>query len=294
VTVADYGTLLAEWEDALSRRGALRPALSLWTLVLEGWTRWKPGELRALVMTPERCREAWDGGRPLLADSQPDLAPAAVEDLLGPVMERLAEILPDVAEPFQRFAEAWDGGEVGPKALLPAPGMDPATALQSAYGVPSAVGAFLGPAALHPALDTWFDGVRALPDGVWARGLCPWCGGPPCFGDVVEDGRRRLTCPLCGGAWLAPRLRCPFCETWDSADLVRLLAEGVEEGYFIEACRACQGYLKGVDRRQRWNAGPPLVEDWASPHLDAYALRQGYWRPTPTVAHLLDEEGERP
>jgi formate dehydrogenase maturation protein FdhE len=68
---------------------------------------------------------------------------------------------------------------------------------------------------------------------------------------------------------------------------VRLLAEDAEEGYFIEACRACRGYIKGVDRRQRWDASSPLVEDWVSPHLDLYASREGYWRPTPCLAHLM-------
>jgi hypothetical protein len=44
-----------------------------------------------------------------------------------------------------------------------------------------------------------------------------------------------------------------------------------------------------VDRRQRWNAGEPLLEDWASPHLDLYATREGYWRPTPSLVHLVAE-----
>jgi formate dehydrogenase maturation protein FdhE len=132
--------------------------------------------------------------------------------------------------------------------------------------------------------------VRALPDGVWTRGSCPWCGGAAGYGDLLEDGRRRLSCHLCGGAWIAARLRCPFCESWNSRDLARLVAEDLEAAYFIEGCRACRGYVKGVDRRQRWNAGPPLVEDWGSPHLDLHASREGYWRATPSLAHLLPPE----
>jgi FdhE protein len=290
--VADYAPLLAEWEDALGRRAPLRDALGLWTLVLEGWAGWKPAPILPLMMGAEHCRAAWDRGLPLLAEAPPRFDPAALEDLLGPVMERLVLAVPDVSEPFHRFAAAWDEGRVGPDALLPRPGIDPAAELETAFGIPSAAGAFLGPVTLPPALDVYLEGVRGLPDGVWSRGLCPWCSGPPCFGDLVEDGRRRLTCPLCLGAWMAPRLRCPFCDTWDSRDLVRLLGEGMEEGYFIEACRACRGYVKGVDRRQRWNAGSPLVEDWSTPHLDLHALRQGFWRPTPTIAHLLPDAGE--
>src|SRR5262249_31398610 len=111
------------------------------------------------------------------------------------------------------------------------------------------------------------------------------CGGFPAYGDLTEDGRRRLFCPLCGGLWTAPRLRCPFCDSWDSRDLIRLVAEGGEEGYFIEACGRCGGYLKGVDRRQRWNASSPQIEDWGSPHLDAYAAEREDWRPTPGLTH---------
>src|SRR3989442_15075750 len=33
-----------------------------------------------------------------------------------------------------------------------------------------------------------------LADGVWQLGVCPFCGAPPGFSDVVEDGRRRLAC----------------------------------------------------------------------------------------------------
>jgi hypothetical protein len=289
--VTDWTALHAEWEEALGRRAGLREALSLWTLVVDGWAGWKPAPLQPLALSEDRRRQAWERGLPLLAEAAPRIAPADIEDLLGPVMERLVLTVPDASEPFHRFAAAWDDGQVGPDALLPRPGVDPAAELQAAFGIPSAVGAFLGPAGLRPALDLYFAGVRALPDGVWMRGLCPWCGGPPCFADLVEDGRRRLACPLCGGQWMAPRLRCPFCDTWDSRHLVRLLGEGLEEGYFVEACQACKGFVKGVDRRQRWNAGGPLVEDWSTPHLDVHAIRQGYWRPTPTLAHLLPEDG---
>jgi hypothetical protein len=240
-----------------------------------------------LAWSADECRERWERGRSLLAEAEPVLPAASVEELLGPLMERLAADGPEAAVALRRLAEAWDEGQVDALALLPAPGRDPAAILQARFGLGAHLGAFLPPAALRPALESYLEGVRTLPEGVWTRGACPWCGGAAAYGDLMEDGRRRLSCHLCGGAWIAPRLRCPFCESWNSRDLVRLVAEELEEGYFIEACRACQGYLKGVDRRQRWNAGAPLVEDWGSPHLDVYATREGYWRATPTLAHLL-------
>jgi formate dehydrogenase maturation protein FdhE len=85
---------------------------------------------------------------------------------------------------------------------------------------------------------------------------------------------------------------CPLCGNRTAADLVRLLAEGTDEGYIIGACRACRGYVKELDRRARWNAGSALVEDWGSPHLDLIAHRQEYWRPIPTLIQLAPPDAE--
>ena len=288
----DHAALMADWRALLARRPALAEPLRFWTAILENWALWKPpAVLVPLTLSPDECRQRWQAGRTLLTDAVPELPAASVEDLLGPVMERLAADGPESAAALGRFAEAWDDGRVDASTLLPRLDRDPATALQELFGLGSHLGAFLPVAALRPALETYFETVRGLPDGVWERGGCPWCGGAPSYGDLVEDGRRRLSCHVCGGAWIAARLRCPFCESWNSRDLVRLVGEALDEGYFIEACRACHGYLKGVDRRQRWNAGGPLVEDWGSPHLDLYAAREGYWRATPSLAHLLPPDG---
>ncbi len=287
----EYTALVAEWQGLLARRAPFREPLEFWSAILEGWAGWKPpATLQPLGWSREQCRIRWEQGVPLLAEADPAIPPASVEDLIGPVMERLAADGPEAAQAFERFARAWDAGEVGPDVLLPGRQRDVAASLADRFHIGSHLGGFLGPAALRPALETYLEGVRCLPDGVWTLGICPWCGGSPAYGDLVEDGRRRLSCHLCGGAWIAPRLKCPFCDSWDSREMVRLVAEDMEEGYFIEACRACRGYLKGVDRRQRWNAGSPLVEDWGSPHLDLYATREGYWRSTPSLAHLLPPE----
>jgi len=287
----DYSALMADWQALLARRPALGEPLRFWTAILEGWAGWKPpASLVPLAWSADECRGRWARGVSLLAEARPVIPSASVEELLGPVMERLAADGPEAVEAFQRLALAWDEGQIGASALLPAPDRDPAAWLLDRFGLGAHLGAFLPVTALRPALEIYFDGVRALPDGVWTRGSCPWCGGAAGYGDLLEDGRRRLSCHLCGGAWIAARLRCPFCESWNSRDLARLVAEDLEAAYFIEGCRACRGYVKGVDRRQRWNAGPPLVEDWGSPHLDLHAAREGYWRATPSLAHLLPPE----
>ena len=111
---------------------------------------------------------------------------------------------------------------------------------------------------------------------------------------IVESGQRRPACQLCTGEGTCSRLRCPFCGGDESGALVRLAAEGSEEGYAVVACTPCRGYLKEVDRRARWDAGPPMVEDWGTPHLDLVALREGYRRPVPSLPQLGRDAGTEP
>src|SRR5207253_1423889 len=63
-------------------------------------------------------------------------------------------------------------------------------------------------------------------------------------------------------------------------------AAGEDAGYVVSGCRACGAYLKELDRRERWNGGPPLLEDWASPHLDLVARREGLRKPLPALLDL--------
>ena len=222
---------------------------------------------------------------PLIADRPPALPVDAVEDLLGSVMELIVSLRAGEGPPLQRFAEAWDAGTIGPMALLPAKGR--LGSVGPELGVtPRTLGA-LAALTLRPFLAAYFRDLHpAMEDGAWSLGVCPFCGAPPGFGDVIEDGRRRLACHCCGAGWIFSRRRCPLCGVDAAQDLVRLDPEGGDEGYFISACLQCRGYIKELDRRVRWNGGPALVEDWGCPHLDLVAERQGYWRAVPTLLQL--------
>jgi hypothetical protein len=279
--------LTEAWADLRRRRPTFRDTLGVYGEIVEAWARWSPPRPLAATWDEGACRARWDGGTPLVAAAE-TLRATDVEDLVGSVMETLVRAVPDLAPGLQRFAEAWDTGRLDPRALLPAPGRIGSGAVEEATGLSSDVVTLLATLGLRPALETVFAPVREhLPDGVWALGICPFCGGPPGFIDVVEDGRRRLACHLCGGAWVFAKLRCPFCGVEGAEHLVRLTPEEArEEGYVISACRECRAYTKELDRRVRWNGGPPLVEDWGSPHFDLIARRQQYWRPDASIVLL--------
>jgi FdhE protein len=275
------------WADLLRRRPTLRETLAIYGEILDVWAGWSPSRPLALSPAPEAWVASWTAGTPLVTGAADALEAADVEDLVGGAMEALARAAPALAPALQRFAEAWDRGAVTPAALLPGRGRVGAPAAE-ATGLDVDAVAFLAAASLRPALEALFAPARErFADAHWSLGICPFCGGPPGFTDVVEDGRRRLACQMCGGAWQFAKLRCPFCGVDGARSLVRLTPDDPrEEGYVVSACRDCRAYVKEVDRRARWNAGPALIEDWGSPHFDLIAHRQGYWRPIPSVVQL--------
>src|SRR6266508_2584851 len=124
----DYTGLWAEWQEMLARRLAMGEALALWTSVLDGWRRFNDSGIARLTWSAEDCLERWKRGVPLLADATPAIAREPLEELLGPLMERLAAAGPDDAETLQRFAAAWDESRIGAASLFPTSGKDRAAA----------------------------------------------------------------------------------------------------------------------------------------------------------------------
>jgi hypothetical protein len=255
--------------------------------VLDAWHGWSPAASPTLGWSAAECRARWDGGIPLILQAPPRFEREALEPLLGPVLEELAGIGEEEAEAMRRFAVAWDEERIAVSALLPGLPKEGAGTLHEAFGVSTDLLSFVTYLGLRPPLETYFAAARAhLSADLWDASICPLCAAPPCFGDIGEDGKRWLSCALCGARWTIGRLRCAYCDNRDAKALTRLAAEGEEEGYLIEACDVCRGYLKGVDRRLRWNAASALIEDWGTPHLDLIAYQRGYWRATPSLVQL--------
>jgi hypothetical protein len=281
--------LLQEWHALLERRAGFRETLAPCGALLEAWGAWNEAIPPPLPWSVEQCRAAWAKGEPLLARAQPEVSNADLEDVLGPALDALAVTGVD-ADGLRSFAELWDAGGIALHDLLPAPGRLGAGGLPERTHLSVEAVGFLAVAALRPVLTRFFAQCRLhFEPGMWGRGVCPFCGAPPGFAELAEDGQRRLACHACGASWVFSRTRCPLCGTLDMQQLVRLVPEGLrEEGYAVTACKSCRGYLKELDRRARWNAGGALVEDWGSPHLDLVARREDYWRPVPVLVTVVD------
>ncbi|HEU5393187.1 MAG TPA: formate dehydrogenase accessory protein FdhE, partial [Candidatus Methylomirabilis sp.] len=109
-------------------------------------------------------------------------------------------------------------------------------------------------------------------------GRCGMCGSPPSIATLRRgDGRRILTCGLCGTGWEFPRLACPWCGTRDR-EALNILRLSPEDPRWIEACEVCRGYIKTVDERRLPVGEPvlPVVEETGTLPLDLLAEREGY------------------
>jgi len=277
--------LREEWNDLLHRRAALRSSLSAYGEVITRWAEATP-DVAPLALDAASCKATWERQRPLIADAAPALTVDDVEPWLEIGVDFLATV-GESPEALQKFAERWDEGRIAPSDLYPRKGRIGAESIADDVGLRSAAVELLALVTLRPLLDAYFAAARAhLTDGSWTLGICPYCGAPPGFSDIVEDGGRRLSCHLCAGTWRSSRMRCPFCGTEESRDLVRLELGEREAGYFVAGCRACSAYIKELDRRMRWNGGPALIEDWGSPHFDVAAQRERFWRPGGSLVQL--------
>jgi hypothetical protein len=278
--------LRGEWADLLRRRAAFADTLLLYRNVIETWAEWRPPRPLALDWSATRCRASWTADTPLLAGAPaPPVTAVDVESLVGVGLDAVASVRADRdGDKLRRFARSWDKGQLTPDDLMPGKSRLGSEKLETTTSLSPEVLGFLVSMCAPPVLAAYLDDAHPHLVGVaWSAGACPFCGAPPGFCDVLEDGGRRVACHLCGGAWTVPHGRCVYCGTTQARDIVRLEPEEREEGFSIAACRRCRAYVKELDRRARPDGKSALVEDWGSPHFDLVAKRMGYWRGVPSL-----------
>ncbi|MFN8500179.1 MAG: formate dehydrogenase accessory protein FdhE [Anaerolineae bacterium] len=134
--------------------------------------------------------------------------------------------------------------------------------------------------SIAPTLQAWVAANDPTLDlERWQMGYCPICGEWPALGEWRGvELTRRLRCGLCGGDWRAQRLRCPYCDTTDTALLGSFSAEG-DARWRVETCGHCGGYVK---TETTFAALPTLllpVENLRSLYLDVLAEERGLRRP---------------
>ena len=130
---------------------------------------------------------------------------------------------------------------------------------------------FLQPVAEHLAHKAGVSGTNQ------GRPICPYCGHKPVCGVLRPEGdgaKRSLICSLCSTEWEYRRMVCPGCEQEDIKRLPVFTAESC--AYIrIEACDACQTFIKTIDLTKDGRA-IPVVDELASLPLTLWAEEKGY------------------
>lgn len=136
---------------------------------------------------------------------------------------------------------------------------------------------------LNTALGSALQNCRAegrLPQVTtdWNHGYCPVCGSLPSIAELSgQEGKKHLLCSLCGNTWTFNRLTCVHCGNTDTETLAYFTSEE-NPGCRVDTCRACNKYLKVVDRRERDEGLMLEIMDIATLHLDLLAAKEGFSR----------------
>ena len=129
--------------------------------------------------------------------------------------------------------------------------------------------------AMRPFLTRSADAVMAKTDLIgWTHGTCPLCGGEPDFSVITIAADRVLICGRCSARWRFPQLTCPFCLNGDRGRITSFASRDGQ--YRLNACDACDRYLKAFDARRASRPVMPVVDAVATLPLDAAAMQKGY------------------
>jgi formate dehydrogenase accessory protein FdhE len=201
-------------------------------------------------------------------------AAAAAHGRATEEVERLVSAAADDSGLLRRLAAAAAFG----------PDLEAVEAMARQHGIYADALLFVGRALAAPCVAEAVAARSGAPPSPEAGAhRCPACGSSPSVARLRRpDGRRVLTCSLCGSEWEAARLLCTCCGTHEREDLGMLrLADG--DARWVETCEACKGYIKTVDERRlpEGETVLPVVEEAATLHLDLLAEREGYIRRVP-------------
>ena len=148
---------------------------------------------------------------------------------------------------------------------------------------------FLILASLEPSFHAVVDALEAplhehgMGDGIRQTGTCPICGSQPYIHELRgKEGFRFAVCSFCRNTYRVRRIACPSCDTADSEKVTFFTVEG-ESGFRVEACAACNTYIKTIDFRGLDRKAFPALNDLESLDLDYLAVEQGLTRTTLSV-----------
>jgi len=234
--------------------------------------------IASFTLDPVNAGPRMEKGVPYLGPERQGLPAAPVEETFSCLLESFRELNPARYESLQKAMKAKDWALDRALGRLLANQLSEAD-LETEMGTEGRFLFFFLVQSLKPVLENLAEQWRStLKEFSWDKGFCPFCGGSAGMGEIREEGRRFLHCPLCGTEWEYPRMKCPYCRNEDQEKLTYFQVEG-EIGNRVDICLACRHYWKTVDSREMEGPLDFEVEDYLTLHLDHLAQEEGYLRP---------------
>ena len=231
-----------------------------------------------------KVRDRAEDGVPLLDSSSSGWIPAPIH-YFRKILEVVSSLYPQEIAALKNLLnqQVFSAEEMILKILR---GKIGESDLLQQLGPPGSLLYFLLAESLRPFLETLGSHFRdKINYESWTQGYCPFCGGIPAMGEIREEGRRVLHCPLCTTQWNYPRLKCPYCANEDQEKLTYFQMDG-EEIYRVDVCLVCTRYLKTIDSRERAESPDMEIEDYLTLHLDQFAQQEGYNHPDKLLVEI--------
>ncbi|NWF55610.1 MAG: formate dehydrogenase accessory protein FdhE [Syntrophaceae bacterium] len=232
----------------------------------------------SIALDRTKARRRLEEGLPYLGPDRPGLPTGPLKEAFSCLLKSFRELNPSRHESLQKALTAKDFVLERVWGRLLANELSE-TNLEAELGAEGSLLFFFLVQSLKPVLENLAEQWRsAVKDFRWEQGFCPFCGASAGMGEIRQEGRRFLHCPLCGTEWEYPRMKCPYCRNEDQERLTYFQVEGEPEGR-VDICGVCRNYWKTVDSRGMEGPLDFEVEDYLTLHLDHLAQEEGYLRP---------------
>jgi FdhE protein len=233
------------------------------------------------TINPERAREKWSSGLPLLRGETLQIDWQAANRQLQDAVAALSVFRTDATPALSKAIQSGqlDMATVTSFVLEGQPQKIHELAEELKLDVP--LTASLLSLTLFPIFVSISSGLEPLfSNSSWTQGYCLACGCFPKLGEFRGlEQIRFLRCHLCAAAWQFPRLQCPYCGNQDHSRLGYLHVEGEEAKCRANTCEECRQYTKMVSSLFPLSPVKLLVTDVATVHLDLLAADRGYSAP---------------
>jgi len=132
----------------------------------------------------------------------------------------------------------------------------------------------------HMLIQPWAEQVASEIDQAfiekWGRPECPVCGIRPVVEWTIE-GKRFLSCTLCGLRFPIDPFLCPFCGNRDPYTLKSLIPDNYPS-FRVDYCEKCRHYTKVIVRERLKERIPIGLEDLLTYDLDLIARSENLVR----------------